>query len=570
MESMVIESPLSAVFQARKKKGKPVILCVDDERAVVETLEQQVRRAVGKDFAIEVCESGEEAMEVIQELYNSGKDLAIIISDQIMPGMKGDEVLIKTHSFYPRSKKIMLTGQASLEDVARVINKANLFRYIPKPWEATDFQLTITEAAKSYFYELTIEEQNHYLKSIYQVANLWFSRKDIDLVLKDLAQIMTNLGQCDRVLIFTVEGDEILLRVESTPRDTRVITDAKPLKAYSDSELPREWIQKCVETKSKLVHQHASDVIPYFKENEVASAIAIPLVNILGNVLGCLYFEKKHLEAYFSRELEEVIDILTSISAIALDNALLHDSLEKLVLEQSRTLVASDSQKDEIIRIVSHDIRSPLTGIVNLSQLFQEDSIASDPERIKEYGAIIQQSARTILSLVNDILDLSRLESGKIILHKDSTNAYDLLNTLVETFLPNAITKEIKIIQDYESLKDVTLNVDKTKILQALGNFVANALKFTPKGGEIRIKGQLKGDKVEIRIEDTGIGIEKDQIPKIFEKFSSHQRSGTGGEKGTGLGLSIAKELITIHGGTIDVESEVGKGTSFIITLPRT
>jgi len=570
MADMVAEFPISTVFQRRKRGGKPVILCVDDERAVIETLEQQVRRAVGKAFAIEVCESGEEALEVIQDLYAKKKDLAIIISDQIMPGMKGDEVLIKVHSFYPHSKKIMLTGQASLEDVARVINRANLFRYIPKPWEATDFQLTITEAAKSYFYELTIEEQNEYLKSIYQVANLWFSKKDIEQMLQELAQIVLNLVQCDRVLVFIIQEDQVLLRAESTPRQTQLIADRKSLKDYTNSELPKDWIQKCIVNKSKLVHQHAMEVLPYFKENEIASAIVLPLTNIVGNVLGCLYLEKKHMEAFFSKELEEVIDILTSISAIAIDNALLHENLEKLVLEQSRTLVASDSQKDEIIRIVSHDIRSPLTGIVNLSALFKEDSVANNPEQVKEYGAIIQQSARTILSLVNDILDLSRLESGKILLHKEKTNLKALLDRLTETFLPNVLTKGIKLVQDYDSLANVTLEVDQTKLLQALSNLLANAIKFTEKGGEVRIKGKAFDDRVEMRIEDTGIGIEKDQLPKIFEKFSSHQRSGTGGEKGTGLGLSIAKELITIHGGTIQVESEVGKGTTFIITLPRT
>jgi two-component system, sensor histidine kinase and response regulator len=143
--------------------GERVILCIDDEPIVLDSLKEQIQQGFQGDFLIETAESGDEALEIFDELTENGTEIPIIIADFIMPGMKGDALLTKIHDLKPKSKKILLTGQASLEGVSNAVNKANLYRFISKPWEKDDLILTLKEALKSFEQDKTILRQNEEL-----------------------------------------------------------------------------------------------------------------------------------------------------------------------------------------------------------------------------------------------------------------------------------------------------------------------------------------------------------------------------------------------------------------------
>ncbi len=142
------------------------ILCIDDENMVLESLKEQLKRPFGKDYYIEAAQSSEDALDILEELQLEEVEVALIISDQIMPGMKGDELLIQVHSRYPKILKVLLTGQASAEAVGNAVNHANLYRYIAKPWDETDLCLTVTEALRRYRQDQQLEQQNHQLQHI--------------------------------------------------------------------------------------------------------------------------------------------------------------------------------------------------------------------------------------------------------------------------------------------------------------------------------------------------------------------------------------------------------------------
>ena len=172
MSDLLFQTRLGEVQQIAKGK-RAIILSVDDEKAVLEALEAQLRELIQNDLSklgynieLEFAQSGEEALEVLEECRLTNKPVAVIISDQLMPGMKGDEFLIKAHKLYDRARKIMLTGQAELQDVAKVINEANLYRFIAKPWNKEDLQLTVREAVKSYYQEIEQKDQNRRLKAV--------------------------------------------------------------------------------------------------------------------------------------------------------------------------------------------------------------------------------------------------------------------------------------------------------------------------------------------------------------------------------------------------------------------
>jgi adenylate cyclase len=147
---------------------KPIILCVDDEKIILTSLKEQLKRHFARDYHIETVESGEEALEVIEEVIADTIDLPIVISDHIMPGMKGDELLAQIHCRLPKTLKILLTGQANADAVGNAVNRANLYRYIAKPWEQADLNLTVTEAIRSYFQDKKLQEQNAILTQMNQ------------------------------------------------------------------------------------------------------------------------------------------------------------------------------------------------------------------------------------------------------------------------------------------------------------------------------------------------------------------------------------------------------------------
>jgi chemotaxis protein methyltransferase CheR len=174
------------------------ILIVDDEQIVLDTLKEQVKRFLENDYQIEVAESGKEALGIIEDLQSKNIDVPIIISDHIMPGMNGDEFLIKAHKKYPKMLKIMLTGRADADAVGNAVNHANLYRYIAKPWQPEDLRLTLKEGLRSYYQEQTIAEQNEALKSLISEAKKEITerkqaQKELKKALSEINQLKIKL-----------------------------------------------------------------------------------------------------------------------------------------------------------------------------------------------------------------------------------------------------------------------------------------------------------------------------------------------------------------------------------------
>jgi signal transduction histidine kinase len=140
------------------------IICVDDEEIVLRSLQEQLKLSFGKDYDIAIASSGKDALAIIAELQENNVDVALVISDQIMPGMKGDELLIQVHTYYPKTMTVLLTGQADTQAIVNAVNRANLYRYIPKPWDETDLILTVSEALRRYTQEQQLEAKNQALQ----------------------------------------------------------------------------------------------------------------------------------------------------------------------------------------------------------------------------------------------------------------------------------------------------------------------------------------------------------------------------------------------------------------------
>lgn len=371
--------------------SKSVIVCVDDSQSILNLLNKQLQRKLGDAYDCEFAESAEEAMEVIEEIEEEGDKVVMVISDQIMPGICGDQLLVTLHEQYPKMIKILLTGQAGLDSAINAINNADLFRYITKPWDEEDFLLTVEKGLHQY-----------------------------------------NL------------------------------VDALELKV---------------------------------------------------------------------------------------------DQLQRL-----------DKLKDEFLANTSHQLLTPLNGVVGLTESLLDGTAGPLPSKACDDLSLVVSSGRRLATLVKQILDFSKLKNQNLVLRRRSVDLAALSEVVLTLSIPLIGEKKIKLINNVpDGLKPVS--ADEDRLLQIMHNLVGNAIKFT-ESGEIIVNAEERGDYLAISISDTGIGIPEDKFEKIFESFEQADGSITRVYGGTGLGLALTRQLITLHDGNISVRSSVGEGSTFTFTLP--
>ncbi|MBW2368423.1 MAG: HAMP domain-containing histidine kinase, partial [Deltaproteobacteria bacterium] len=233
--------------------------------------------------------------------------------------------------------------------------------------------------------------------------------------------------------------------------------------------------------------------------------------------------------------------------------------------------------KSEFLANMSHELRTPMNHIIGFSELMIEKHFGALTPEQEEYLGDILQSSKHLLSLINDILDLSKIEAGKTELELAECNIADILESSVIMVKQKSLKHGIKVSTDIQSIAEKIL-VDERKIKQILYNLLANAVKFTPEGGKVNLtvsQGNGNGDgsrqngEIHISVCDSGIGIASDDLERIFSPFEQAESASTRKYQGTGLGLSLTKEYVELHGGRIWAESEGdGKGSRFHFTIP--
>jgi len=238
-------------------------------------------------------------------------------------------------------------------------------------------------------------------------------------------------------------------------------------------------------------------------------------------------------------------------------------------LENARSVAEKSSlTKSDFLANMSHELRTPLNSVIGFSEVLQDQMFGPINEKQQEYVNNILTSGRHLLSLINDILDLSKVESGKMELELSTFMLKDSLNTSMIMLKEKALKGGIEIDLTLAPEADVNLVADQRKLKQILFNLLSNAVKFTPATGTVHIRAVREGNFVEISVEDTGIGIREDDIPKLFQAFTQLESVYTKGFEGTGLGLALTRQLVELHGGTIWMESSFGEGSRFSFTIP--
>jgi signal transduction histidine kinase len=288
--------------------------------------------------------------------------------------------------------------------------------------------------------------------------------------------------------------------------------------------------------------------------------LSVPLLRE-GEIIGSLSLNR-HTPGAFPPEAVEVLKTFATQSALAIQNA----RLFREIADKSRQLEAASRHKSEFLANMSHELRTPLNAIIGFSEVLAERMFGDVNAKQAEYLQDILESGRHLLSLINDILDLSKIEAGHMELEPadfDLGSAIDNALTLVrERATRHGITLGCTVDERLGRIRG-----DERKVKQGLLNLLSNALKFTPAGGRIDVGGRLDGEVAEVSVTDTGIGIAPADQEAVFEEFRQVGATERKAE-GTGLGLALSRKFVELHGGRIWVQSEVGHGSTFTFTIP--
>jgi signal transduction histidine kinase len=252
-------------------------------------------------------------------------------------------------------------------------------------------------------------------------------------------------------------------------------------------------------------------------------------------------------------------------AAIAIQNARLFHEIE----DKSRQLEIANKHKSEFLANMSHELRTPLNAIIGFSEVLLERLFGDVNEKQADYLQDIHSSGRHLLNLINDILDLSKIEAGRMELEPSTVDLPTAIANAMALIRERAQRHGIALAMDVDAeLGDVV--ADERKLKQILLNLLSNAVKFTPDGGRIDVRARQDDSFVRISVADTGVGIAKEDQEAVFEEFRQVGSNYTSKQEGTGLGLALTRRFVELHGGTIGVESEPGQGSTFTFTLPRT
>ena len=307
----------------------------------------------------------------------------------------------------------------------------------------------------------------------------------------------------------------------------------------------------------------------------VRSYMAVPVIARSGDVIGGLFFG--HADpGVFSERHERIIEGLAAQAAVAIDNARLYEKSQAAIQEREELLQreqearklaeVANRSKDEFLSLLSHELRTPLNAILGWSRMMESGPL--EPEVFARGVDTINRSAKLQARLIEDMLDISRIISGKLRLDAQPVDLTAVVNSAVETLRPAADAKEIRVyvVLDFGA---GTILGDPVRLQQVVWNLLSNAIKFTHKTGSVRVSLERINSHIELSVSDTGPGIDEDFLPYVFDRFRQGDASSSKKFAGLGLGLAIVRQLVELHGGTVQASNRTEEnGALFTVKLP--
>ncbi len=486
-------------------ENKVVILCVDDEKIILDSLKEQLIDHFEDQYEIETAEGGVEAIALFKELLEEGYEIPLIISDCLMPDMKGDELLMHIHSLSPKTLKIMLTGQKSTDAVVNVVNHANLYRYIGKPWEKEDLLLTVSEAVKSYFKDQQIEEQNQVLKNM----NTTLTERS-----EALSQALEHLKATQQELIQTEKMAALGQLIAGIAHEINTPLGSIRSAVRSISHLLTQTLEELPVVFQLLTQEHHPTFFALLQKS-------IKQNTILSSQ------ERRKIRRGLVRQLEQ------------------------------HAIMQADTLADTLVDIGIYEEKDAFLPLLKTHSHLKVFNLAYQLASLTSSVQTLTTASDRVTKIVFALKHFTHYDhTGE----KLKANLIDDIETVL-TLYNSQLKQGVKVIKNYANLPLILCYPDDLN--QVWTNLIHNALQAMKNKGTLQIDVFMQNCYAVFSITDSGDGIPANIQSKIFEPFFTTKAPG----EGSGLGLDIVKKIINKHNGSIKVDSIPGK-TTFTVSLP--
>jgi signal transduction histidine kinase len=403
------------------------------------------------------------------------------------------------------------------------------------------------------------------LKALGEVGQAVSSTLDLETVLTRIVSHAVQLSGTDGGAIYEYDepSEEFLLRATDHMEEELIAAlRANPPRlgdgVVGRAAASREPVQIPDISQARVYAPRMREILARFG---FRASLAVPLLRE-DRIIGGLVVRRKST-GEFQPEVVELLKTFATQSALAIHNARLFREIE----DKGRQIEAANRHKSEFLANMSHELRTPLNAIIGFSEVLLDPSLTVTDDERSQFMTDVLASGKHLLNLINEILDLAKVESGKMELQLEPAFLQDVFESVQHTMRALATKKSIDLsVENDENLAQFSM--DGARIKQVLLNLVGNAIKFTPEAGQVWVRAEREDGLVRVEVGDTGRGIPADEQERIFLEFQQVESAAQGKPEGTGLGLALAKKFIEMHGGKIWVESEIGKGSRFFFTLP--
>jgi len=484
------------------------ILFVDDEARFRDTC---CRLLTGRGYDVITAENGQIALDIL-----SKSRVNIIILDLTIPVMSGEEVLEVIAKEYPDIPVVIITGNGTIDTAVECMKKG-AYDFLTKPFQVEQLLFIIRRAED----KRALEQKDRISRdmTVRILHDLNAEKKRLKTIINCMANgvLVTN-----RNLEVVLHNPVVMRLMAMSER----LTNPFPINSLINDE-------SLINTLKQIMNEETP-------ENEFISQE----ISIGNNVL----------RAITAPSLAPDKDLFWTV-----DGAV-------TVLEDITAFKQLDQMKTDFVNMVAHELRSPLVAIKQQNNVLLEGLCGPLGEKQHEFVSRGSNKIDALLELINDLLDVAKMEAGKYVQRRVPTDIGKIIEETVALMDARAKEKGIALSFSLKDLKPV--QADPKNIEEIFNNLISNAINYSPEGGQVTVNVQGLSEYMEIKVEDTGVGISPEELPKIFDKFYRVKHPKTRQVTGTGLGLAIVKGIVDAHQGTIDVESVVDKGTTFRILLP--
>jgi signal transduction histidine kinase/ActR/RegA family two-component response regulator len=384
----------------------------------------------------------------------------------------------------------------------------------------------------------------------------------LDEVLFKIVLNAVRFAECDGGSIMEyVEADRRFLARTTYPSSPDLLAGLRRLDIELDETLVGRAAQEGRPIGISDITNVERDVhLQLLFEDGWRSVLAVPVLRG-GQIIGAMVVRRK-TPGEFTDEVKEFMETFASQSALAVFNARVFSELERKTAE----LQVASQHKSDFLASMSHELRTPLNAVIGFSEVLLERMFGDLNERQEEYLRDILNSGKHLLELLNEILDLSKVEAGRMELELSVFSLRGTIEHAIALVRERAALHSIAITLEMDPSLDL-IESDELRFKQVMLNLLSNAVKFTPNGGRVAVRAVRTGQRLAVTVTDSGIGIPAEDRERIFESFQQGQR-GPSREEGTGLGLTLCRRIVTLMGGTMSLQTEVGVGSTFGFTVP--